>query len=380
MRLVDHQQPDPLGEQRQHRVAELRVVEPLRADQQQVDRVGGEQRRATSSHAVAVRRVDRVRADPEPLGRGDLVAHQREQRRDDQRRPGAPLAQQRGGEEVDGRLAPARSAARTARARGRRRGRAPPRAGAGGTTRPGPASAWSSSVGAGLDGGDFGHLDHSRTLAPEAVSPPPVTSRPGDRVPGACPLDCPDGCAWLVTVRDGEAVQPARQSRPPVHARRAVQQGRAATSTTRARPTGCCTRCAASAPKGEGRFERISWDDALDEIAERLLGAIRERARRRGDLAVPGHGDARLPPGPRGPRGRAALERARRQRARDDDLLDRRQRSACATRLGTNRGIDPEAFRHAKLILLWGSNPLTSHHHIWKFVTRRAPATAPTSS
>ena len=30
--------------------------------------------------------------------------------------------------------------------------------------------------------------------------------------------------------------------------------------------------------------------------------------------------------------------------------------------------MDPEAFAHARLILLWGSNPLTSHHHIWKFI------------
>ena len=35
---------------------------------------------------------------------------------------------------------------------------------------------------------------------------------------------------------------------------------------------------------------------------------------------------------------------------------------------GSNRGMDPEAFAHARLILLWGSNPLTSHHHIWKFI------------
>ena len=50
-----------------------------------------------------------MRADAEPLRRRDLVAHQRQQRRDDQRRPGALLAQQRGREEVDGGLAPARA-------------------------------------------------------------------------------------------------------------------------------------------------------------------------------------------------------------------------------------------------------------------------------
>ncbi len=56
-----------------------------------------------------VRRIDRHRADAGPLGGGDLVAHQRQQRRDDHRRAGALLAQQRGGDEVDGRLAPAGS-------------------------------------------------------------------------------------------------------------------------------------------------------------------------------------------------------------------------------------------------------------------------------
>jgi hypothetical protein len=42
MGLVDHEQPDRGGEQGQHVVTEPRVVQPLRADQQQVDRSGGE--------------------------------------------------------------------------------------------------------------------------------------------------------------------------------------------------------------------------------------------------------------------------------------------------------------------------------------------------
>jgi hypothetical protein len=47
-----------------------------------------------------------VRAHAEPLGRGDLVAHQGKQRADDQRRTGAGLAQQRRRDEIHGRLAP----------------------------------------------------------------------------------------------------------------------------------------------------------------------------------------------------------------------------------------------------------------------------------
>ena len=73
--------------------------------------------------AVAVGRVDRVRADPELLGRGDLVAHQRQQRRDDQRRarrPARAAARWRGSRRP---TCPSPCAARTARGRDRRRGR-----------------------------------------------------------------------------------------------------------------------------------------------------------------------------------------------------------------------------------------------------------------
>ena len=53
---------------------------------------------------LAVGAVDRVRAQPEALGGRDLVAHQRQQRADDQRRSGARLPEQRGGDEVHRRL------------------------------------------------------------------------------------------------------------------------------------------------------------------------------------------------------------------------------------------------------------------------------------
>ena len=35
---------------------------------------------------------------------------------------------------------------------------------------------------------------------------------------------------------------------------------------------------------------------------------------------------------------------------------------------GTAAGMDPETFAESKLILLWGTNTLTSGHHLWKFV------------
>jgi hypothetical protein len=106
VRLVDDEQAGARGEQRQHRLAEGGVVQPLGADQEQVDGVLGEEV-LHPRPLVAVGRVDRVRAQAEALGRRQLVAHEREQGADDERRARAALAQHRRRDEVDGALAPA---------------------------------------------------------------------------------------------------------------------------------------------------------------------------------------------------------------------------------------------------------------------------------
>ena len=104
--LVDDQQPGGRGEAGQHRVAEAGVVQPLGADQQHVD-LAGRDLLLDRLPLLDVGGVDRDRADAGALGGGDLVAHQREQRRDDDRRAGALRAEQQRRHEVDRRLAPA---------------------------------------------------------------------------------------------------------------------------------------------------------------------------------------------------------------------------------------------------------------------------------
>ena len=91
MRLVDDQQTGARGEAGQHVVAEVGIVQPLRADQQHVDRAGADLG-GDLAPLVEVGRVDRAGADAGPGGRLDLVAHQREQRRHDDGRAGRRLA------------------------------------------------------------------------------------------------------------------------------------------------------------------------------------------------------------------------------------------------------------------------------------------------
>src|SRR5438874_4938788 len=91
-------------------------------------------------------------------------------------------------------------------------------------------------------------------------------------VHGACPHDCPDTCAMLVTVENGRAVRVAGDPEHP------FTRGFLCTKVNRYvertyHPDRLLHPLRRVGPKGSGRFARVSWDDALAEIAGRL-GAI----------------------------------------------------------------------------------------------------------
>ena len=184
-------------------------------------------------------------------------------------------------------------------------------------------------------------------------------------IAGACPLDCPDGCSWQVTVRDGEAVRLRGNPDHPFTRGALCAKVARYLEHTRA-PDRLLHPLRRIGAKGEGRFERISWEEALGEVAERLLDV---RERHGGEAIWPYQGTGTLGY-LQGLEGRSG--------ARLWNVLGASEHIASICSIagseglryttGTNRGMDPEAFAHARLILLWGSNPLTSHHHIWKFI------------
>jgi len=180
-------------------------------------------------------------------------------------------------------------------------------------------------------------------------------------VRAACPHDCPDTCAMLVTVEDGRAVRVAGAPDHP------FTQGTLCTKVAHyldrtysgERVLYPLRRVGA---KGEGRFERIGWDEALDTIATRFR-----------DIAGSADGpQAILPVSYAGTMGLvqyASMDRRFFHRL-GASLLDR---TLCATAgtfgikatIGAGIGTDPERFDEAKLILVWGSNPVVSNLHLW---------------
>src|SRR3954449_2660427 len=190
---------------------------------------------------------------------------------------------------------------------------------------------------------------------------------------GACPLDCPDTCSWVVTVEDGKAVRLRGNREHPFTAGALCAKVNGYFEHT----------CAADrilhplrrvGGKAEGRFEQISWDEATVEIAARLHGVIDEYG---GEAIWPFQGTGSLGY-IQGLEGRAG------QRLWNVLGASRHDMTACSVAgrvgasyvTGTAAGMDPETFAHSKLILLWGTNTLTSGHHAWKYVlaARRAGA------
>ena len=96
-----------------------------------------------------------------------------------------------------------------------------------------------------------------------------IAPAPSTTVRGACPHDCPDTCAWQVTVADGVAVKLVGDAAHPI-----TRGGLCAkVNYYLARvysPDRLLSPMRRSGPKGEGRFERVSWDEALDDVVHRL--------------------------------------------------------------------------------------------------------------
>ncbi len=179
------------------------------------------------------------------------------------------------------------------------------------------------------------------------------------QVRAVCPHDCPDTCALLVTVEDGVATAVKGDPDHPTTA--GVLCTKVARYTERTyHDERLLHPLRRVGKKGEGKFERISWDEALATIAARLK-PIAERAP-----------EAILPYSYCGTMGLLQGESmsSRFFNKIGASLLDR---TVCATAgatgykytIGASVGTDMEQFQNAKLIIIWGGNPIASNLHFW---------------
>ncbi len=179
-------------------------------------------------------------------------------------------------------------------------------------------------------------------------------------VKAACPHDCPDTCAMDVTVENGVAVEVRGGAMPFTDGTLCTKVARYLDRTySKDRVLHPLRRVGPKGP-GRGRLERISWDEALDEIGARFKAIAAEDPQQI------------LPCSYAGTMGMlqyASMDRRFFHRL-GASLLDRTLCSSAGkvgmlATLGGSVGTDPERFDEARLILIWGSNPIVSNLHLW---------------
>jgi anaerobic selenocysteine-containing dehydrogenase len=178
-----------------------------------------------------------------------------------------------------------------------------------------------------------------------------------------CALDCPDCCSLLINVEDGRGSKLRGNPAHPVT--RGFLCGKVAQYLEREyHPGRLLYPQRRVGAKGEGRFERISWDEALDAIAARLESTAAEF----GPESVLPYSYA----GTMGLLNFGGMDRRFFHRLGASRL----DRTICSTAgmagmteaLGVRYGTEPEQFRHARLIIAWGANVLGTNVHLWPFI------------
>jgi len=192
-----------------------------------------------------------------------------------------------------------------------------------------------------------------------------MRAQTGERIRhSVCPLDCPDTCSVLVHLQGQRAVKLRGNPSHPVTrgflcaklARYLEREYSADRLLYPQRRVG---------EKGEGRFERISWDDAAGQIAERLTAVVEQD----GPEAVLPYNYA----GTMGLLNGSGMDRRFFHRLGasrlDPTICSAAGTAALEATLGCRLGTEPEQFCRSRLILAWGANIRETNVHLWPFLT-----------
>jgi anaerobic selenocysteine-containing dehydrogenase len=178
-------------------------------------------------------------------------------------------------------------------------------------------------------------------------------------VKGACPHDCPDTCALEVHVKDGVALKvTGSASHAPTAGVLCTKVARYTERTYH--PDRLLHPLRRIGRKGEGRFERITWDEALANVAARLTALAAQDP------------EQILPYSYAGTMGLVQGESMSQRffHRLGASLLDRTICASAGTAghkitLGPSVGVDIEVADQAKLVIFWGCNAITSSVHFW---------------
>jgi anaerobic selenocysteine-containing dehydrogenase len=179
-----------------------------------------------------------------------------------------------------------------------------------------------------------------------------------------CALDCPDACGLLINV-DEQGLGSKLRGDPEHPVTRGFLCGKVARYLDREySPERLLYPQKRTGAKGEGRFERIGWDEALDTIA----GSLKQVAQTWGPEAIQPYSYA----GTMGLLNGSGMDRRFFHRLGasrlDRTICSTAGMAAMTATYGLRYGTEPEQFRQSKLIIAWGANIHGTNVHLWPFI------------
>lgn len=185
-----------------------------------------------------------------------------------------------------------------------------------------------------------------------------------------CPRDCYDACGISVLLRDGE-IRKVLGDRDH-HVSRGALCGKCALGYNGAfidKEQRLTTPLRRTGPKGAGKFEAVSWQDAFDDIAARLKGIVAQHpattilhTHYTGTVAMlAGWFPIRF------------FNQLGATEVDPDTVCNKAGHVVLADMFGTSlTGFDPEQLPNAKCLMIWGANPSHSAPHMHRYWVRSA--------
>ncbi|MFC5394900.1 molybdopterin-containing oxidoreductase family protein [Bosea vestrisii] len=185
------------------------------------------------------------------------------------------------------------------------------------------------------------------------------------RRPSVCPHDCPSACSLEVEVIDGRTIGRVRGNKRQSYTDGVICAKVARYAERIHHPDRLLYPLRRTGPKGAGAFERISWDEALDEIARRFLAIEAE------------HGAEAVWPyyyaGTMGLVMRDGINRlrhAKRYSGQYSTICTTTAWTGFIAGAGKLAGPDPREMAKSDCVVIWGTNPVHTQvnvmHHAVK--------------
>ena len=180
-----------------------------------------------------------------------------------------------------------------------------------------------------------------------------------------CPHDCPSTCALAVEVLDGTRIGSVRGAEDNSYTAGVICAKVSRYAERIHHPDRLTRPLLRTGPKGAGQFRPVSWNEALDRIAERFAAD----SARYGSLAVWPYYFA-------GTMG--LVQRDGINRLRNVMRYSRQKMTICTTLpeigwqagVGISRGVDAREMAKSDLIVIWGGNPVSTQVNVMTHVAR----------